>query len=216
MPSLARADSTERVSINGQQRWKLNKEHPMATKKGKKGRTPKKSGNRKSRLWLRDLLNILGGLLVGALGVWILQGYLQGRAEAGVGQRYRMAIQQDLPILEKASDGYEAMAANEKEGAGAIQDVDVSAALYGIDVYERIDEDLPNLDADARSLLLAFYINLRDAELLRKLIVEQREHPEEMSEILTREFLRTLHEARELAPRLQWTLGTHSEQGGTP
>jgi hypothetical protein len=188
----------------------------MASKKGKKSKTRKNTGSRKSRLWLRDLLNILGGLLVGALGVWIVQGYLQGRTEKGVAEQYRSVIQEDLLILQKAADGYGAPAADEQDAPGVVRGGNLSTALYKMDAYGTLDEDLPSLDADARPLLLAFYTNLRDAELLRKLIVEQQEHPEEMPRILAREFLRALHEGTELAPQLLRALGTHQEPGGAP
>jgi hypothetical protein len=87
----------------------------------------------------------------------------------------------------------------------------MTGPLYGLEAYRTVHEDLPALDADARPLLMAFYLNLRDAELLRKMIVEQREHPQEMSQILTREFLRTLHEGAQLVSRLLWALGPSEE-----
>ncbi len=92
--------------------------------------------------------------------------------------------------------------------------MDITGALYRLDAYKTVHDDLPGLDAEARPLLLSFYLNLRDAELLRKLIVEQREHPQEMSQILTREFLRTLHEGAQLVPRLLWVLGPDEEARG--
>jgi hypothetical protein len=92
--------------------------------------------------------------------------------------------------------------------------VDITGALYRLDAYKTVHDDLPGLDAEARPLLLSLYLNLRDAELLRKLIVEQREHPQEMSQILTREFLRTLHEGTQLVPRLLWALGPDEEAKG--
>ena len=99
------------------------------------------------------------------------------------------------------------------------------SVLLGLDEEDRViaesilrglqdPQTLPDLDAEARPLLLSFYLNLRDAELLRKLIVEQREHPQEMSQILTREFLRTLHEGTQLVPRLLWALGPDEEAKG--
>ena len=59
----------------------------MAASKGKRRRTKKNTQGRKSRLWLRDLLNILGGLLAGALGFWIVQGVLGSRTAGEASQR---------------------------------------------------------------------------------------------------------------------------------
>jgi hypothetical protein len=184
----------------------------MAANKGKKGKRKKNAQGRKSRLWLRDLLNILGGLLTGVIGFWIVQEVLAGRTTENASQRYRTVIQEDLPVLKQVSEGYEALVENEEDVPEALQGVDISGALYELDAYKTVHDDLPGLDAEARPLLLSFYLNLRDAELLRKLIVEQKEHPQEMSQILTREFLRTLHEGTQLVPRLLWALGP--EEGG--
>jgi hypothetical protein len=96
-----------------------------------------------------------------------------------------------MPILERVSGGYQAVGGNGQEPSGALEGVDITEALYRLDDYGRVQEDLPDLDGEVRPLLFSFYLNLRDAELLRKLIVEQREHPEQMSGILAREFLRT-------------------------
>ena len=156
----------------------------------------------------KDLLNIVGGLLVGSFGLWVVQGYLEGRTAKEVSHRVRSVVQGDLPILKQTSEGYEAILESKEDVSEALRGVDITGALYGLDAYKKVPEDLPYLDGDARPLLLDFYLNLRDAELLRKLIIEQREHPEQMSQILAREFLRTLHEGTQLAPRLLWTLGT--------
>jgi len=52
----------------------------MAARKTKKAKAGKKTQPaKKFPLWLRDLLNILGGLLVGTLGFWGVTGYLEGR-----------------------------------------------------------------------------------------------------------------------------------------
>lgn len=184
----------------------------MAANKGKKGKTKKNAPGRKSRLWLRDLLNILGGLLAGALGLWIVQEVLADRTSGDASQRYRTLIQEDLPVLKQASEEYEALIENEENVPEALQGVDITGALYSLDAYKTVHDDLPDLDAEAGPLLLSFYLNLRDAEILRKLIVEQREHPQEMSQILNREFLRTLHEGTQLVPRLLWTLGPTEEE----
>ena len=186
----------------------------MAASKGKKGRTKKNTQGRKSRLWLRDLLNILGGLLAGVLGFWIVQEVRVSRTTEDASQRYRTVIQEDLPVLKQASEEYEALVENEENVPEALHGVDITGALYRLDAYKTVHDDLPGLDAEARPLLLSFYLNLRDAELLRKLIVEQREHPQEMSQILTREFLRTLHEGTQLVPRLLWALGPDEEAKG--
>jgi hypothetical protein len=186
----------------------------MAANKAKKGRTRKGTPHRKSRLWLRDLLNIVGGLLVGSFGLWVVQGYLESRTGKEVSQRVRSAVQGDLPTLKQTSEGYEAVLESKEDASVALRGVDITGALYGLDAYKKIPEDLPCLDGDARPLLLAFYLNLRDAELLRKLIIEQREHPEQLSQILAREFLRNLHEGTQLAPRLLWALGTNREPDG--
>jgi hypothetical protein len=176
----------------------------MAASKGKKGKKKKNTQGRKSRLWLRDLLNILGGLLVGALGFWIVQEVLADRTAQDASQRYRTVIQEDLPVLEQASE----------DVPEVLQGVDITVALYRLDAYKTVPDDLPGLEVEARPLLLSFYLNLRDAELLRKLIIEQREHPQEMSQILTREFLRTLDEGTQLVPRLLWALGPEEEAKG--
>ena len=117
-----------------------------------------------------------------------------------------------MAALKKASEAYEALVENEKDVPAALEGVDITAALCRLDAYGAVQDDLPDLDAAARPLLLAFYLNLRDAEILRKLIVEQREHPQEMSLILAREFLRTLHEGSQLVPPLLRSLGPDEEQ----
>ncbi len=184
----------------------------MAASKAKKGKAKKNTTSRKSRLWVRDLLNLLGGLAVGAVGFWLVQAYLEGRTTGDASQRYRTAIQGDLPILKQASEEYEGLVESKQEALEVLRGVDLTGTLYGLDAYRMVHEDLPALDVEAQPLLLAFYLNLRDAELLRKLIVEQREHPEEMSQILSRQFLRTLHEGNQLVPRLLWALGKNDEE----
>lgn len=188
----------------------------MASNKGRKGRTRKSSAPRKSRLWLRDLLNILGGFLVGSLGLWIVQGLLDSRDAREVSERYRSTVKGHLPILERTFEGYEAIDGQAPEPSGVLEGVDMTEALYKLDDYSRLQEDFTDLNGEVRPLLFSFYLNLRDAELLRKLIVEQREHPEQMSEILAREFLRTLQEGTQMAPRLLWALGANRESSGSP
>ena len=186
----------------------------MAANKAKKGKTRKSPTSRKSRLWLRDLLNILAGLLVGSVGLWIVQGYLDGRTAKEVAQRVRSVVEGDLPALKQTSEGYEAFLESKEDVSGALRDVELTEALYGLDAYRKVPDDLACLDANVRPLLLTFYLNLRDAELFRKLIIEQREYPEQMSQILTREFLRTLHEGTQIAPRLIWALGKNQDPVG--
>jgi hypothetical protein len=189
----------------------MRRELRMATSKGKKGKAKKSTPSRKSRLWLRDLLNILGGLLAGAFGFWIVQEVLISKTRGEVSQRYRTVIQEDLPALKKASDRYEALLEGEGDVSEAMEGLDVSGALFGLDAYQTVPEDLADLDAKARPVLLTLYLNLRDAELLRKLLIEQREHPEQMPQILSREFLRALHEGTRLIPRILWALGPNDE-----
>jgi hypothetical protein len=186
----------------------------MAASKGKKGKAKKNKQSRKSRLWLRDLLNILGGLTVGAVGLWIVQEVLATRKAGDTSQRYRTVIQEDLPVLKQASGEYEALVESEGDVSDVLRGVDITGALYRLDSYKTVHDDLPGLNEEVRPLLLSFYLSLRDAELLRKLVVEQREHPEEMSQILAREFLRTLHEGAQLVPRLLWALGPTEEDAG--
>lgn len=188
----------------------------MAANKGRKGKAKKSTPSRKSRLWLRDLLNILGGLLVGSLGLWIVQGYLDTRTAREACERYAGVIEGDLPVLKKASEGYEALSESKEGALQFLQGVDITGALYRVDAYRGIHQDFADLGDEARPLLLAFYLSLRDAELLRKMIIEQREHPEQMNQILAREFLRTLHEATQLAPRLLWALGANRKSAGSP
>ncbi len=188
----------------------------MASNKARRDRARKSKTPRKSRLWLRDLLNILGGFLVGSVGLWIVQGLLDSRAAREVSERYRSTVQEYLPVLERTAGGYKAFDGNGKQPSGVPEGVDLSETLYRVDDYGRVEEDLPDLKKEVRPLLFSFYLNLRDAELLRKLIVEQRQHPDQMSGILAREFLRTLQEGTQTAPRLLWALGASREPAGPP
>jgi len=183
----------------------------MAANKGRKGKARKGTPSRKSRLWLRDLLNILGGLLAGAFGFWIVHEYLVSRTAKEVSQRYESVIRGDLSALKRTSERYEDLSEQQEDPSQALEGVDVNATLYSLDAYQGILEDFPDLDATVRPLLLAFYLSLRDAELLRKLVVEQREHPDQMPWILAREFLRTNHEGAQLVPRLLAVLGKSNE-----
>jgi hypothetical protein len=187
----------------------------MAASKAKKGKKRTTTG-RKSRLWLRDLFNLLTGLLVGSFGFWLIQGYLETRTAKEVSQRYRSAVQGDLPVLRQASERYEALAEDQGDPAEVLQGMDITGALYRLDAYDKVQEDLSDLSAEVRPLLLAFYLNLRDAERLRKLVIEQQEHPEQFAGMLTREFLRTLHEGTRFVPRLLRTLGPNAGSGGAP
>ncbi len=184
----------------------------MAANKGKKGKPRKGTPGRKPRLWLRDLLNLLGGFLVGALGLWIVQGFLEGRAAGEISGRYRRAIQQDMPKLKLASLRYEALSEQRDAALQPLEGLEAPGALYGIEAYEAVERDLPHLKAKARPLLLGFSHRLREAELLRKLIIDQREHPEQMPQILAREFLKALDEGARLAPRLLQSLGPGGEE----
>jgi hypothetical protein len=179
----------------------------MAANKGRKRKTGKGAPGRKSRLWLRDLLNLLGGLLVGALGLWIVQEFLEGRAAGEASGRYRGAIEQDMPKLKLASQRYEALSEQSEAFPQSLEGLEAAGALYRIDAYEAIERDVQYLKAEVRPLLLGFSHRLREAELLRKLIIDQREHPEQMPQILAREFLKALDEGARLAPRLLQSLG---------
>ncbi len=188
----------------------------MAASKGKKGKTKKGSPSRKSRLWLRDLLNILGGLLAGSVGFWIVHGYLVSRTAKGLSLRYENVIKGDLPALESASERYAYLAEQPVDPSEALEALDVNGSLCSLDAYRGIQDDFARLHGSARPLLLSFYLSLRDAELLRKLIVEQREHPEQMPRVLAREFVRTVQEGAQLAPRLLWVLGRGKETEDSP
>jgi len=174
----------------------------MGAPKTKKGKNRGGKSQKGFPLWMRDLLNILGGLVLGALGAWILQNYLDGREAKAVCIRFAEDVERAVPSLKPFVGRSLSLSEGRTQEAEVLQGMDIDRPAHPLDVYRNLMVDLPALHKRGLVNLIRFYENMDRAELYRKLLLEQQEHPEQMPAILSREFLRALEEGSEMAPRV--------------
>ena len=178
----------------------------MSAKKGRKGKARKGTPDRKPRLWLRDLGNLIGGLALGVVGTWVVEGHLEGKKEAEVSRGYVEGVRQDVTVLGTFSERYLALSEGGGEQDGLLVGLDITRPVCDPDRYRGLGEDLHHLGPRAAPPLLAYVRSLSEAELLRKLLMEQQKDPNRLEGILARELLRSLHEGLDVSPHLLWAL----------
>jgi hypothetical protein len=178
----------------------------MGTSKTKKGKPRGGTPQKRTPLWVRDLMNILGGLVVGALVAWIVQSYLDGREAKGVSIRFAEDVERAGSSLKPFAERSLALSEGRYEGSDSLQGLDIAGPVHPLDLYRSSKADLPALHQRGLVDLLRFYESMDKAELYRKLLLEQREHPDQMPAILSREFLRALEEGAEMTSRVLWEI----------
>lgn len=157
---------------------------------------------KRSPLWLRDLMNLLVGLAFGVAGAWIVQAYLDGREARAVSTRFAQDVELAQSALKPFVERGLAVSEGRFDGPDMLEGLDVARPVHALDRYRDSMADLPILHKRGLASILQFYENLYKAELYRKLLLEQRDHPDQMSAILVREFMRTLQEGSLLTSRL--------------
>ncbi len=167
----------------------------MASAKVRKGKSRGTGQRKRSPLWLRDLLNILGGLLAGATLVWVVQGYLETREARAVAKRFFEDIEQAQTALKPFAERAVAVLEGSQGALEALNGLDAVEPVHSLDMFRSSMGDLPLLRDRGFVDLLRFYGGLDRAELYRKLLVEQKERPDQVPAVLAREFLRALQES---------------------
>lgn len=179
----------------------------MASAKARKGRPSGTGQRKKSPLWLRDLLNILGGLFAGAALVWVVQGYLETQEARGAAKRFFEDVEQAQRALKPFAERAVAVLDGSQAALEALNGLDAGGPVHSLDMFRNFMGDLPLLRDRGFVELLRFYGGLDRAELYRKLLVEHRERPDQVPAVLAREFLRALQESSEGGQRLLRELG---------
>lgn len=179
----------------------------MGARKAKKGKAGKKTQpSKKMPLWLRDLLNIVGGLLVGIVGFWLVQGYLEGRVARKASDKYLQGVQESAELIKPFAEKYLSVTEKKQKDSSPLEGLDLSGPVGSLETFRNVQKDFPALSPRTVAHLWEFSRNLYEAEILRKLIKEQKENPDQISILLSREFLRSLYEDSRLAPKLLWEL----------
>ena len=185
----------------------------MAAGKKKKGKAKGKPQGKKSRLWVRDLLNLVGGLLVGSIGLWLVLAYLDNRETDKAKEKYLVVIDDARTQLNPLAEKYLSLTEGNKEGnkEGDIdvsegKELDISQPVFSLESVKALTPEVCALPEEAIPSFLEFYQNLQKAELLRKLLKEQQEGPAEFAQTLENQFLRSVYEDSRLASGLYWKL----------
>jgi len=181
----------------------------MASRKNKAGKHQKKpqAPSRKPRLWLRDLLNLVGGALVGALVLWLVLEYQESRAAKAAARIYAEAVSETVGQLRPLADQYLELTQGRDEGeALAEAEVDAARPVGSLEPFRNVFRDACALPPDIVPPLLEFARNLHKAEMLRKLLEQQQEDPEAMSRTLAGQLLQTVYEESRNAQPLLWKL----------
>lgn len=174
----------------------------MASAKARRGKLRGSGQRKKSPLWLRDLLNILGGLFAGASLVWVAQGYLETREARAAAKRFFEDVDQAQRALKPFTERASAVLEGSQAVSEALNGLDAAEPVHSLDMFRDSMGDLPLLRDRGFVDLLRFYSGLDRAELYRKLLVEQKERPDQVPVVLAREFLRALQESFQGSQRL--------------
>jgi hypothetical protein len=178
----------------------------MGNKKNVK--RPKGGGEKKkSPLWVRDILNLIGGAVVGGLTVFIVSSYLSGRATKETSQLFTEDLKKAIPALSPMVERYlEVTDGKKKDAKDLLEGMDLSKPVHPLDLYRDSSNRLGSLDKTCLVRLLEFYRNLDEAELYRKLILKDQQRPDQIVLLMQREFLRALYESSQLTSHLFWDL----------
>ena len=178
----------------------------MAAQKNRGGKAGRKLPARKSRLWLRDGLNILGGLLVGGLVVWLGQQFLGGKGVRKASDQTLRVVEDTVPRLKPFAERYLAVEEKREEAADPLAGLDLSQPLCAPEAVDVLQGEFRSLPPEAMPLVWDFTLKLHDAEVLRKLLREQQDNPDKLAGILSRGFLSLLYENSQLLPKIRWEL----------
>lgn len=182
----------------------------MSSRKNKALKQKKKTQapSRKPRLWVRDLGNLLGGLLLGALGFWLVQEYQDSRAGKNAARKYVEAVSETVAELKPAADQYvELTQGREDEGdVLAEAELDAGRPLCSLEPFRDLYRDACALPRDIVPPLLEFARNLQKAEMLRKILEQQQRDPEALSRTLAGQLLQAAFEESRSAQNLLWKL----------
>lgn len=190
----------------------------MAARKNKAARTRKKAPApaRKSRLWVRDTLNILAGLLVGGMGVWLFQEYRDNRAARGVARKYLPVVQEIQPQLKPLADRYLALTQGREGEALPDAALDADRPVCSVDALRGVLQEACALPPDTASALLEFARNLQKADLLRKLLQQQEQDPDGFARALSNQLLLTVYDESRASNNLFWKLRDRAGRDALP
>ncbi len=183
----------------------------MAAKKTKKRKSRKNTADKKSPLWVRDLVNIIIGVVGTLLVVFLVQAHMDRKEVKKVSEKYFDALNKNLSDFSIFAERYLSITENKQDIFTALQGVDISQPICAMDTYASINKDLYKLKPHIIKSMLDYYHGLRNVELLRKCIVEQQNNPQEIDKILIREFLRTVYDGSQLIPTLLFELKDSGE-----
>jgi hypothetical protein len=178
----------------------------MAARKNKKSKSKKKTPAKKMPLWLRDILNILGGGLVGILGFWLIQEYMENRDAKQTAQKYGTVIRESLPHLKPMAEQYLALSGEGSDKTVALENLDLSRPIYPLDPFRGLPDEVCSLSPEVVPSVLAFARNLQKAELLRKILEQLEADPGQLSQTLSSQLLRTVSEEEKLGTDLIWKM----------
>jgi len=187
----------------------------MAARKNTGGKPRKKTQapSRKNRLWVRDGLNLLAGLLLGALGLWLFEEYQENRAARAVARKYLPVVLEIQPELQPLSERY--LELTQGQEGGAVPDVrlDADRPVCSLDPLRGVVREACALPPETASALLEFARNLHKAEMLRKLLQEYQRDPGGLSRTLSNQLLVTVHDESRDSNTLCWKLRESAGKG---
>ncbi len=182
----------------------------MASRKNKVGKQKKKvqAPSRKPRLWVRDLLNLAGGVLLGALVLWLVLEYRESRTAKAAARTYVEAVSGTMGQLKPFADQYLELTQGREEEGDPLAEAEVDAArpVCSLEPFRNVFRDVCALPPDIVSPLLEFARNLQKAEMLRKLLEQQQQDPEAIARTLSGQLLQTVYEESRNAQPLLWKL----------
>jgi len=184
----------------------------MAARKNRRSKSKKQPVAKKSPLWLRDLLNIAGGLLVGSLGLWLVQEYLENREADRIALKYGTAVLESLPLLRPAAELSLAGAGDETGPADPAETLERTRALPSPDPFRGLPHEVCSLAPESVPAILAFVQEMQKAELLRKILEQQQTAAAQVPGTLSRELLRSVSAEAQLGSELVWKLKIPAEE----
>jgi len=168
----------------------------MAARKNKQVKVRKKpqAPGRKSRLWVRDTLNIVAGLLLGGLGVWLFQEYLESRETREVARRYLNVVHELQPQLKPLIEQYLELTEGKEDGVLPEVDLDTDRPVCSLNPFSGVLREACALPPETAAALLDLAQNLQRAEMLRKLLQQEAQDPGGLVRTLSNQLLQTVYD----------------------